>query len=224
VYFQPEIVRYLEVVALAGAAPVDLDPHLETTERDQREAADVLGRTRSPLALLHPGASDPRRRWPPSHFAQVGRALQEAGAQVLVNGSADEQALCDALVQEVAGSRNLCARLSLGGLLALLARCGVVVSNDSGPLHLAAAAGARTVGIYWCFNLVNSSQLTRARHRPFVSWTTHCPVCERDCTDARCDHEVSFVASVPPHAVRHAALEHLSAAQSTPPRHPLCAP
>jgi ADP-heptose:LPS heptosyltransferase len=206
-YFQPEIARYLEVVALAGAAPARLDPVLETKAADRAEAAQAVPPSPAPLALLHPGASDPRRRWPVAAFAEVGNALREAGAAVLVNGAAPEARLCERLVGEVPGAVNLCSRLSLGGLLGVLARCALVVSNDTGPLHLAAAAGTRTIGIYWCINLVNSSQLTRARHRPFVSWTTHCPTCARDCTDGRCAHEVSFVASVPVHAVRQAALE-----------------
>jgi ADP-heptose:LPS heptosyltransferase len=209
-YFQPEIVRYLEVVALAGAAPARLDPVLETTAADRAEAAQAV--PASPAVLLHPGASDPRRRWPVAAFAEVGNALREAGAAVLVNGAAPEAQLCERLVREVPGAINLCSRLSLGGLLGVLARCTLVVSNDTGPLHLAAAAGTRTIGLYWCFNLVNSSQLTRAQHRPFVSWTTHCPTCARDCTDGRCAHEVSFVASVPVSAVRQAALETFAAA------------
>jgi ADP-heptose:LPS heptosyltransferase len=215
-YFQPEIVRYLEVVALAGAPPLDLDPRLAVTAGDREEAARVVPRSDAPLALLHPGASDPRRRWPVSHFTQVGNALRDAGAHVLVNGTGAELELCSALSRSVPGSVNICGLLSLGGLLGVLARCAVVVSNDTGPLHLAAAVGTRTVGIYWCFNLVNSSQLTRMLHRPFVSWTTHCPACARNCTDGRCAHEVSFVASVPVDAVRDAALEHLW--RSTAPR------
>ncbi|HZP88290.1 MAG TPA: glycosyltransferase family 9 protein [Burkholderiales bacterium] len=213
VYFQPEIVRYLEVVGLVGAAPVTLTPRLELTQRDRDEASKVLRDIERPLALLHPGASDPRRRWPLEAFEQVGRALAEQGAQVLVNGVEAERALCDQLADRLPGARNLRAQLTLHGLAGVLARCAVVVSNDTGPLHLAAALGTRTVGIYWCFNLVNSSQLTRARHQPFVSWRTHCPMCGRDCTNGRCDHEVSFVAEVPIAAVTGATLRALAEAR-----------
>jgi ADP-heptose:LPS heptosyltransferase len=207
VYFQSEIVRYLEVVALAGAHPVSLDPHLAVTPADLAEAERALPHDQVPLALVHPGASDPRRRWPVEHFAEVGTALQAAGARVLVNGVETERSLCDALVAAIPGAVNLCGQLSLGGVVGVLSRCTLVVSNDTGPLHLAAALGVHSVAIYWCFNLVNSSQITRARHTPFVSWTTHCPECGRDCTDGRCDHEVSFVADVPARAVRDAALD-----------------
>jgi ADP-heptose:LPS heptosyltransferase len=106
---------------------------------------------------------------------------------------------------------DLCDRLSLGGLAGLLQRARVVVSNDSGPLHLAAAVGARTVGVYWCFNVFTSSPLTRTRHRPLTSWQTHCPECGTSCVAGRCEHAHSLVASVPVAAVREAALELLAA-------------
>jgi hypothetical protein len=57
----------------------------------------------------------------------------------------------------------------------------------------AAAVNTPAVGIYWCFNLVNSSQVLRARHRPFVSRQLACPVCGVENIDTRCSHEVSFV-------------------------------
>lgn len=89
--------------------------------------------------------------------------------------------------------------LSIGGLAALYERCALVISNDTGPRHLAAAVGTPTVGIYWCGNLINAGPLTRTRHRPLVSWTVACPVCGAsgvDLTAARCPHDVSWVAGV----------------------------
>jgi hypothetical protein len=96
-----------------------------------------------------------------------------------------------------------------------------VVSNDTGPRHLAAAVGAATVGIYWCGNLINAGPLTRRRHRPHLSWTVHCPVCGRNCTEPElpavhrgrgCPHDESFVASVAPTAVLADALDLLAGA------------
>src|SRR3712207_8868396 len=49
---------------------------------------------------------------------------------------------------------------------------------------------AATVGIYWCGNLINAGPVTRARHRPALSWRLDCPVCGADCTRHRCDHPV----------------------------------
>ena len=106
-----------------------------------------------------------------------------------------------------AGAQNLCGRLSLGGLAGLLSRCRVLISNDSGPLHLAAAVGTATVGIYWCFNLVNAGLPTRARHRPVISWHVQCPICGVDRSQASCEHRASFVAGIPAEEVIAPALD-----------------
>jgi ADP-heptose:LPS heptosyltransferase len=96
--------------------------------------------------------------------------------------------------------------VSLAGLVRVLAGAAVVVSNDTGPLHLADALGRPTVGVFWCGNLINGGPLLRARHRPLPSWTVHCPQCGADCTrdlhPARtggqvCRHSASFVDDVP---------------------------
>jgi ADP-heptose:LPS heptosyltransferase len=89
-----------------------------------------------------------------------------------------------------------------------------VVSNDSGPLHLAASVGAATAGIFWCFNLINCGPLTRSRHRPSASWRLTCPVCGIDCTQGRCVHRASFVADVPTEEVVASALDLFSRASS----------
>jgi ADP-heptose:LPS heptosyltransferase len=102
---------------------------------------------------------------------------------------------------------NLCGSLSLGGFTGLLSRCRVVVSNDSGPLHLAAAVGTATVGIYWCFNLVTAGLTTRSHHRPIVSWRLTCPICGIDRGHAECYHRASFIADIPTEEVITAALD-----------------
>jgi ADP-heptose:LPS heptosyltransferase len=208
VYFQPEIIRYLEVVALAGAGMTTVTPNIAITAQDLDEASRVVQEGKMPLVALHPGASDPRRRWPTGKFAAVGDALAAAGARVVVTGTRDEQELVTAVVDAMrADAQNLSGRLSLGGLAALFARCRVVVSNDSGPLHLAAAVGAPTVGIYWCFNMVNASELMRARHYPLISWQLICPICGSDYSHAHCPHAVSLVGEIPTTEVIDAALD-----------------
>ena len=196
-HYQSEVLRYLEVVGLVGAGPVVLEPRLAVTDEDRAALASELPeRPQGPYAVLHPGASDPRRRWPVAGFVEVGRELVAAGRRIVVTGVPSERELLDGLAS---GTGAVVAdRLSLPALLALLADADVVVSNDTGPLHLALAAGTATVGIFWIGNLINAGPLTRRRHRPLPSWRTTCPVCGRDATrDERCEHDVSFVADVP---------------------------
>ncbi len=206
--YQHEILRFLEVVGLVGAVPVTLVPHLEVTEQDREELDGVLPHVDPPLASIHPGANDVRRRWPPAAFAAVADSLSAAGASVVLIGSRNEAGLTAAVRDAMRSPvTDLAGRLSLGATTALLARCRVLVGNDSGPRHLAAAVGTATVGVFWCGNLINAGPLTRSRHRVGVSFRTSCPVCAADQAGGRCPHDVSFVADVPVEDVRREALD-----------------
>jgi ADP-heptose:LPS heptosyltransferase len=208
VFYQHEVLRALEVVALVGAVPVQVEPRLAVTPADLSEASVVVPETEGPPAALHPGASDSRRYWPVEKFAAVGDALAALGAHVVVTGTEEERMLADGVVAAMrAPAQNLCGRLSLNALAGLLSRCRVMVANDTGPLHLAEAVGAATVGIYWCGNMITFGPLTRARRRPAISWRLHCPECGMDTTIRRCEHQSSFVADVPTDEVIASAVE-----------------
>ncbi|WP_341718629.1 glycosyltransferase family 9 protein [Micromonospora sp. FIMYZ51] len=217
VYYQPEVIRYLEVAALVGAPATTIIPTLAVTDPDRAEARRVLGAPERPRVALHPGATDTRRRWPTDRFAGVARVLHADGYQVLVTGTPAEQDVVDEVVAAAGVPiRPLVGTLSLGGLAACYADCALVISNDTGPLHLAAAVGAPTVGIFWVGNLITTATALRGRHRPIISWTVHCPVCGVDCTpgiyphrpgDGECPHRDSFVTDVPVAEVLEAARE-----------------
>lgn len=214
-YFQPEVLRYLEVVSLVGATPVTLEPDFCVTPADDAEVDRLQLAGDRPWVVIHPGATDGRRRWPAEQFAAVGDYLIDAGARVIVSGGRDE---CDVVNAVVGAMRHeavaLCNRLSTGGLAALLARAHVVVSNDSGPLHLAGAVGTRTVGLYWCGNFINGAPLTRQRHYPFMSWRLDCPTCGRNTLHDNCEHRASFVADIPVADVQQAAFTLLANARN----------
>jgi ADP-heptose:LPS heptosyltransferase len=222
-YYQPEVSRCLEVVALAGATRLAADARLAVTAADVAEAAaavpDVGGPDAGgldgggpdaggppPLVALHPGATDDRRRWPSERFAALAAALVAGGAQVVVTGSAGEQELVDAVVSGAgAPVRGLAGALGLGGLVGLYSRCALVVSNDTGPRHLAQAVGTPTVGLFWCGNAINAAPHSRSRHRVLLSWMLHCPICGADCSrdlyphraGEGCTHRPSFLADIP---------------------------
>ncbi|GHF47582.1 ADP-heptose:LPS heptosyltransferase [Amycolatopsis bartoniae] len=210
-YYQHEVVRALEVVGLAGAAPVALEPSVTVREQDLVAAEEHLFGLPRPLVVVHPSATDPRRRWPAEKFAEVIAAVVADGAGVAVIGSPDEQELVDrvtALSRKRVGDASEQVRpmtsLSMSALCGVLASCGVFVGNDSGPRHLARAVGAPAVGIYWMGNVINAGPLGRWQDRVLISWTTNCPVCGVDVTREdlpRCEHDDSFVASVEVDAV-----------------------
>jgi ADP-heptose:LPS heptosyltransferase len=211
VFYQPEIMRYLEVVSRVGAEVVTLEPRVTVMDRDLQESYAVVAQDDRPLVALHPGAGDPRRHWPVEKFAAVGDSLAGRGARVVVTGARREGELAAGVVRAMrAPAQDTCGQLSINGLAGLLARCRVVVSNDSGPLHLAAAVGAATVGIYWVGNLITAGLPFRTAHRPAISWRLECPVCGVDCTRDVCPHSASFVADVGVEEVQDAALDLLA--------------
>src|SRR5690606_5669747 len=181
---------------LAGAAPVSVEPSITVTARDHHELARAMPLPQRPFAVLHPGATDVRRRWPVERMAALADALDARSLQVFVTGVAAEQDIVTTVTAAArANVESLCARLSLRALTALLSMAELVVSNDTGPLHLARALGTPTTGIYWFGNVVNAGPVTTARHRCCLGWRTHCPRCGMDCirNDAHiprdgCDH------------------------------------
>lgn len=225
-FYQPEIIRLLETVALVGATPVTLTPWVEVTEADVAELRGVIDAPEGPRAAIHPGVTDPRRRWPAERFAAVADGLADRGFEVTITGTAGERPLVERVVAAArAPIRPLVGAVSLGGLAALYAECAVVVANDTGPLHLAAAVGAPTVGIFWAGNVITVATPMRGRHRALASWTIHCPECGEDCTrdlypdrpGEGCDHRVSFVSDVPVSEVL-AAVDDLTRAGGARPR------
>jgi ADP-heptose:LPS heptosyltransferase len=211
----------LEIAALAGSLPgaqlcLPSLPELAVTDADRLEAILALPPVEDEcLAVLQPGATDPRRCWPPERFAALGDRLAQAGMRVAINGSAGEAALVEAVAGGMrAPAVALAGTLGLGGLCGLLERAALVVSNDTGPLHLALALGVPSVGIFWLTNLIEGMPLRQSGLRAALSLQTRCPVCGQDNIAARCAHDASFVAEVSVEQV-----ERLAASLLHPPFH-----
>lgn len=225
-YYQHEVLRALEVAGLAGATPVDLEPRVELTSAERTARGKALAARDRPLLLLHPGATDPRRRWPPQLFSQVAAQVAADGASVTVIGDESDVSAAEQIVTEArrlgAGSAvvSRAGQVSLRELVGLLAQGTVLLANDSGPRHLAQAVGTATVGIFWVGNVVNAAPLSRRRQRIQFSFTRRCPVCERDCTQIdgeRCEHDDSFVAEVSAAAVLADVRDLLATAETADP-------
>lgn len=98
---------------------------------------------------IHPGVGHHRKRWDPDRYAQVGDRLQDReGARVILTAGPGEEALARRVASRMRIGPVIMPPLRAEELAAFLSRCDLFIGGDTGPLHLAAALGCRTVAIY----------------------------------------------------------------------------
>ncbi|GMA15509.1 lipopolysaccharide heptosyltransferase II [Deinococcus metallilatus] len=159
-----EVQRQLDLVGAVGAATPDERMSLSFSAAaaarvGERLAQLPLDLTR-PWAVIHPGATAASRRYPPEYFAEVARQLTGRGLTLLFTGSGGEGELI-ADIRRMAGGvgHSLAGELGLEELSALIARSPLLISNNTGPAHMAAALGTPVVDLY---------ALTNPQHTPWA--------------------------------------------------------
>lgn len=204
-YYQSEVIRYLEVAKLIGATTSDLEPEINVLAQDEDEIAAFLNSLNKPYIILHPVAIDIRRMWPVENYTVLAEELKQRNFEVIFTGSKEDRSVVDGIIKNTSNSAiNTCGDFSLGGSVALLSHASLVIAADTGPLHLARAVEAPTIGFYWAPNLINWGPLTRKFHHPLVSWNMICPVCgvipnnpyPFEPHTETCNHSVSFVRDI----------------------------
>lgn len=143
---------------LAEAFGASTDPkrfQVAMNDQDLDWADRQLANVARPCVVINPGARWLTKRWPPRHFAEIARrAVLERGAGIVAVGAPEDLPLIDAIREELGSIPllDLCGRTTLPQLAAIARTADLFLSNDTGPLHLATATGARAVGIYLCTN------------------------------------------------------------------------
>jgi heptosyltransferase-2 len=149
---------YCSLVESIGIRIPDRVPRLEPTAEDLRCGGEVLegtGLQTGRYLCFFPGARyGPSKRWPARRFALLGQSiLDRFGTGVVLLGGAGDGTVCAEVERLMAGAaHNLCGTLSFAQLAGVLAGSRAVVSNDSGGMHLAAALGRPTVGLFFSTN------------------------------------------------------------------------
>lgn len=143
--------RFVALAAQPGElVPTSPAPVLVPDAGNAAEAIRALGLgTHRPVAILCPGAEfGPAKRWPAEHFITLARRLIDSGYVVWLVGSPNDRVAADPIAAAVPEARNVCGRTDLGTAIDLLATASVVVSNDSGLMHAAAAVGRPLVALF----------------------------------------------------------------------------
>lgn len=147
----PALQRYWHVVTALGGQPEIPSAPLGLLESHRAWALEKLSALPRPLLAIHPGAQWQTKRWPPENFAKLARrAQQEFTAGVVLVGGPGEGKLCREIETSVPNALNLAEQTSLRELAAILESADVLLSGDTGPMHLAAAVGTQTVSIFTC--------------------------------------------------------------------------
>ena len=146
--------RFAQLAEAPGAPlprPLPL-PRLDSTAAQQAQARDALGLAPAEkIAVFCPGAEyGPAKRWPARHFATLADELGRRGYAVWLLGSAKDRPVGDEIVRLASAGTplNLCGTTSLAQAIDLIAAASVVVCNDSGLMHVAAALDRPLVAVY----------------------------------------------------------------------------
>jgi heptosyltransferase II len=196
----PQLVhRFAALAGSPGAlVPLPLAPVLVPDVANRSAAARAMNlRTDRPVAILCPGAEyGPAKRWPPTHFADLAARFLAGGVQVWLVGSPNDKLAANSVIQASGETgrqiRDLTGRTDLGTAVDLLSLASVVVSNDSGLMHAAAAVGVPLVALFGSSSPVYTPPLSPVAHVAKID--IECSPCfKRECPlgHFRCMRELS---------------------------------
>lgn len=200
-----EVTRQLDLVQTIGATTSDdrLSLRISDAVRESmRGWLETRGLAESRRwCVLHPGATAPSRRYPREQYAQVARSLIQQGFQLVVSGDWDEAELVSAVTKDCTQAIPLVGQFDVEQLAALIDAAPILLTNNTGPAHIAAAVGTPVVDLY---------ALTNSQHKPWrvpqrvLSYEVSC----RNCLKSVCPHgHNDCLTRIEPESVVDAVLE-----------------
>lgn len=151
-----KIDHFLALVEKAGIPGAGREPEVHVTREEEMSLAKLLAEAGLaagvPYAVVHAGGNWDLKRWPADYFIHWSRLFLEKnkGWKVVLCGASSEKALVERILEGCrdGGVVSLCGRTSFGQLAALMKQARFVLSNDSGPIHVAASQGTPILGLY----------------------------------------------------------------------------
>ena len=125
-------------------------PHLDVDSTQQQNTLQDLGLSQQAAVVFCPGAEyGPAKRWPSEHYAALAKRLIQDGKQVWLIGSNKDHEVAEEINRLSGGEcSNLCGKTQIDQAIDLIATAGLVVCNDSGLMHVAAAVGTPLVSVF----------------------------------------------------------------------------
>ncbi|HMN79738.1 MAG TPA: glycosyltransferase family 9 protein [Burkholderiaceae bacterium] len=200
-----EIERCLALTDALGAPPLAMQLDFPLSDTDRQRASRLLDEAgvRGPFAIVHPGSQLPSRRWLPERFALVAEEVARRGLAVVLTGSSGEASIASAVRSACRSPvHELTGRTTLGDLAALVEAATLVVANDTGISHVAAAVRTPSVIVACGSDVKRWAPLDWRLHR--VHWA---PSPCRPCSHASCPTAHECATGVPAYEVVRSSLE-----------------
>jgi len=201
----------VDLARLAGGVPDDGGIEVfwdKSVEPKWSHLFSKDGNSIKPLCIgINPGADRPEKRWSPENHASVADRLSEIkGAKIFLFGGPGEEQLAGRIEKAMKHSvTNLAGKLSLNELAYVISRLNLFLTNDSGPMHIAAAVKIPVVALFGPEDPAYTRPYTSPDSYRILQKELNC----RPCTNKRCDHPICME-SLKPEEVLQACLELLN--------------
>ena len=174
---QHETQRYLDVVRALDVEITDDEPEVFVNSEGETWIDNLLKIQKlddgKPIIGINPGAATVYRRWDAANFAVLGDLLHEVyRAHIIITTGPREGKLADQVVAQMSHSPIIVNQATPMQLAALLQRCNLYISNDTGPMHLSTAVKTPTIALFGASNL----------NQWAPPWEKHAVIARKECT------------------------------------------
>ena len=189
----------LDVLGVSRPSAV-FTPFLQVPEQDQGIADEILTQVQGPFVTLFPGASIPERRWSDEKFRQIAFFCREMAYGVVVVGGVQDRDNAQRILTGVSGL-NLAGELSLAQSAAVLKRSALLVSTDSGVLHLAMGVGCKSVSLFGPG--ITAKWAPQGNNHSIVDLHVSCSPCTRFGTTPPCPYGAKCIQNISEEEVKN---------------------
>lgn len=179
----------LNLVSLAGGIPDEKGIEVFFSEEAEKEWEKPISKIEKRKIGINPGADKPHKRWKPEGYALVAdRLIGRYDTEIILLGGPGEEYLADEIQRKMRHDvTNLCGKLTLDDLVYVISRLDLLITNDSGPMHIAAAVKTPVVAIFGPEDPVYTRPYTSADLYRIVHKEVDCRPCKRKkCREPRC--------------------------------------
>lgn len=190
-----KVEQFLNIVKAKDVPPAGKNMELFISKEDEAFARDYLKsqgvKEDRPIIVLNPGGNWDLKRWPAANFAELGDKLAELfGAQILITGAEKDVELGDSISGMMKHNPVVtCGKTTLRQLAAVLKHADLVISNDSGPMHIAVSQGVKTIALFGPTDPKVTGPYGDGRY-VVIQKPPRKPECEITCYNLRCEDNV----------------------------------